>query len=63
MLYVISSLLAVVCGGLLAGPSGEIRSPNAPNPYPNNVQCVWTIEVPSGQFIRITITITLADPG
>ena len=28
---------------LCSGVSGEFVSPNYPNKYPNNVECIWTI--------------------
>ena len=34
---------AVSCGGVLSGVSGEISSPNYPQPYPTNITCTWKI--------------------
>ncbi|XP_068807609.1 deleted in malignant brain tumors 1 protein isoform X2 [Struthio camelus] len=33
------------CGGLLWDSYGSFQSPNYPSPYPNNVQCVWRIQL------------------
>ena len=34
------------CGGTLTAASGSIESPNWPETYPVDVDCVWTIELP-----------------
>lgn len=49
----------VGCGGNFESASGIIISPNYPNPYPHNAQCVWIIHVPEGE--RVTITFTQVD--
>ena len=36
----------VECGGMLSEKSGVITSPNFPNGYPNNLNCIWTIHRP-----------------
>eukprot|EP00795_Rhopilema_esculentum_P014516 gene14516-5577_t len=33
-----------LCGGSFFGKSGEITSPDFPKQYPNNLNCLWTIE-------------------
>ncbi|XP_078342831.1 scavenger receptor cysteine-rich domain-containing protein DMBT1-like isoform X5 [Oculina patagonica] len=35
------------CGGLLNGSSGLFASPGYPGPYFNNLDCVWTLPIPS----------------
>ena len=32
------------CGGHFKFPMMDIKSPNFPSDYPNNVECIWTIE-------------------
>jgi hypothetical protein len=45
------------CGGRLTGGSGSFQTQGYPNGYPQeDIQCVWTVEVPSGaRNIRFTI--------
>ena len=33
------------CGGTLTGATGHFYTPYFPYTYPNNSDCVWTIEV------------------
>ncbi|KAI8490969.1 hypothetical protein Bbelb_313880 [Branchiostoma belcheri] len=43
------------CGGLVTQQSsGFIDSPNYPGQYGNNMYCVWTIEVDSGDVVKLT---------
>lgn len=49
-------LLITACGGTYFTNSGVIRSPNYPNYYPTNRDCVWVISVPVGQQILLNIT-------
>lgn len=44
------------CGGTLGGESGTFTSPEYPEPYPNERECVWRIEVAPGSSIQLTIT-------
>lgn len=44
------------CGGELTGETGVVISPNYPNAYPPNVQCVWTITVPSTEVVTLNFT-------
>ena len=39
-----------------SGRPGVIQSPNYPNSYPNNIDCVWKITVPSGRKIKLTFS-------
>ena len=34
------------CGGMLSAQRGVITSPNFPNGYQNNLNCIWTIHRP-----------------
>ncbi|XP_069007315.1 cubilin [Embiotoca jacksoni] len=43
------------CGGELNAPSGTISSPNYPNLYPHSRVCVWTVVVPPGRRVTLTI--------
>ncbi len=38
------------------GQSGVIESPNFPNLYPHNRDCLWTVEAPRGNTINITFS-------
>ena len=41
------------CGGTLTESTGYFQSPNFPNPYAHNIDCVWLISRPS-ETIEIT---------
>ncbi|CAM9531973.1 unnamed protein product [Lampetra fluviatilis] len=45
------------CGGVLGlthqSPSSTVTSPNHPNNYPQNVDCVWIITAPSDEAIQL----------
>lgn len=43
------------CGGELFAPSGSLNSPNYPNRYPSNRECIWHIHTTPGSSISITI--------
>uniref|UniRef100_A0AC35U840 Metalloendopeptidase n=1 Tax=Rhabditophanes sp. KR3021 TaxID=114890 RepID=A0AC35U840_9BILA len=43
----------IMCGGTIKASNGYIESPNFPNLYPNNVTCLWTIEVPKTKLVAI----------
>ncbi|KAM6953504.1 cubilin [Aplochiton taeniatus] len=43
------------CGGELSGPSGSFNSPEYPNRYPENRECIWHITTATGSSITITI--------
>jgi hypothetical protein len=38
----------------LVEPSGVIESPNYPDQYGNNNDCIWVIEAPADQIIHLT---------
>ncbi|XP_060538939.1 deleted in malignant brain tumors 1 protein-like [Pantherophis guttatus] len=42
------------CGGFLGYPSGSFKSPYYPSDYPNNMDCVWEIQVKNNYQIRLT---------
>ena len=49
--------LSLGCGGTVVAGSGAFTSPGYPFPgYPNNVNCVWTLYVPVGGFLRLQFT-------
>uniref|UniRef100_A0A8C5HD89 Cubilin n=1 Tax=Gouania willdenowi TaxID=441366 RepID=A0A8C5HD89_GOUWI len=45
------------CGGLIEmndyDPPGYIMSPNYPQNYPQNIDCIWLIVVPNGEAVQI----------
>ncbi|XP_034427678.1 cubilin [Hippoglossus hippoglossus] len=43
------------CGGELSGPSGSFNSPDYPNRYPENRECIWYITTSPGSSITLTI--------
>ncbi|XP_048223975.1 LOW QUALITY PROTEIN: cubilin [Perognathus longimembris pacificus] len=45
------------CGGIQAGESGVITSPNYPGPYTNSSHCAWLLEGPQGHTITLTFTV------
>ena len=50
----------IECGGYEApiyinnADYGQVLSPGFPNPYPNNADCLWHIEVSKGMALNIT---------
>ncbi|KAG7279658.1 hypothetical protein CRUP_025761 [Coryphaenoides rupestris] len=51
-----SAMSGVACGGHIVlgdnDPPGYITSPNYPQNYPHNIDCVWVIAVPNGEALR-----------
>lgn len=45
------------CGGILTKRKGTILSPGYPEPYDNNLNCVWKITVPEGAGIQVRMLI------
>ncbi|KAG2458577.1 CUBN protein, partial [Polypterus senegalus] len=49
--------LSYACGGRIyladSDPPGYITSPNYPDNYPQNIDCVWVVTVPSGEAVRL----------
>ncbi|GAB0181751.1 CUB and sushi domain-containing protein 3 [Grus japonensis] len=46
---------SVPCGGILTKRKGTILSPGYPEPYDNNLNCVWKITVPEGAGIQVQV--------
>jgi cubilin len=44
---------ATGCGGSLNGPTGSIISPNYPEPYSLNTECIWKISISTGSLIQV----------
>ncbi|EZA59389.1 Cubilin [Ooceraea biroi] len=42
-----------VCGGILRGTSGIIKSPNYPHSYPKNQSCTWLIIGPTEHTLKL----------
>ncbi|TWW71481.1 Cubilin 460 kDa receptor, partial [Takifugu flavidus] len=42
------------CGGDLVMENGAFNSPNYPDPYPPNVECVWTIRSSPGNRLQLS---------
>ncbi|XP_071942939.1 cubilin-like isoform X2 [Antedon mediterranea] len=51
-----SSLSSAACGGHLTADSAILISPNFPNAYPHDAECIWIIEVPSTEVVTLNIT-------
>ncbi|XP_077127218.1 CUB and sushi domain-containing protein 3 isoform X7 [Ranitomeya variabilis] len=45
----------VPCGGILTKRKGTILSPGYPEPYDNNLNCIWKISVPEGAGIQVQV--------
>jgi hypothetical protein len=50
------------CGSNQTGLAGLIQSPNYPNAYNNNANCVWNINAPAGNYITLSITSLWLEP-
>ncbi|XP_038070932.1 cubilin-like [Patiria miniata] len=46
-----------VCGGEINGKKGNIRTPNYPKTYGENLDCLWTIQVADNKRIRLTFQV------
>ena len=44
------------CGGDYTSEEGIIISPNYPNAYPQNANCIWTITVPQSEVVTLNFT-------
>ena len=44
------------CGGEYTSNNGTIISPNYPNPYTDDSECVWTVTVDPGDVISLNFT-------
>uniref|UniRef100_UPI00358FCE16 CUB and sushi domain-containing protein 3-like n=1 Tax=Myxine glutinosa TaxID=7769 RepID=UPI00358FCE16 len=47
--------VSVPCGGNLTEPKGSILSPGFPEPYDNNLNCVWIITVLEGSGVQVRV--------
>ncbi|GAB0086814.1 Cubilin [Sergentomyia squamirostris] len=47
------SIFENTCGGTLKSFSGAFASPLYPNPYPANIECIWTLEASPGNEIFV----------
>ena len=47
--------LPAQCGGVLTASVGQIKSPGFQFSYPQNVNCLWIIRVPSAKSIRLFV--------
>ena len=45
--------VCLVCGKVLKSYSGYVYHPNYPQPYKNNVNCLWTVQAPVNFNIRL----------
>lgn len=43
------------CGGTLNAANGDIISPNYPQPYMQQADCLWNIAVSEGSLVRLLI--------
>ncbi|XP_045916959.1 cubilin [Micropterus dolomieu] len=50
-----SVITAAGCGGELSGPSGSFNSPDYPNRYPENRECIWYITTSARSSVTFTI--------
>ncbi|KAH8357601.1 hypothetical protein KR200_003594 [Drosophila serrata] len=41
------------CGGNITSPRGSLGSPNYPDSYPANVECVWRVEIRPGNALEV----------
>jgi cubilin len=48
-------LFILVCGGILEGNQGTIKSPGFPGKYPKNRNCIWNIRVNRGKRVTLNI--------
>ena len=48
-------LFVATCGGSFTSATGSLSSPNYPHNYDNNLNCYWTITVPSG-LVELTFS-------
>nr|XP_008192422.1 PREDICTED: cubilin [Tribolium castaneum] len=47
---------ATGCGGVLNSPTGSIISPNYPEPYNLNAECIWKISISAGSLIQLVFS-------
>lgn len=47
---------SIACGGDLQALQGSFTSPEYPNSYPNDIECVWTIKSSPGSKVMVTFS-------
>ena len=45
------------CGHELTDDSGKFQTPNFPNEYPNELECLWHISVKPGHYVALTFDV------
>ena len=53
--YQISSDNVGACGGTFTSPHGLLTSPNYPDVYPNDADCIYIVSLTNGIGINITV--------
>jgi len=50
--------VAISCGATLKAQNyaQTFTSPNYPSPYPNGLECVWTIDAPKGTLVTLDVS-------
>jgi len=48
------SIIENSCGGILTSFTGILSSPHFPEPYPSNIECIWTIKATQGFNLEIS---------
>lgn len=52
-----SASLSAACGGFIELNDGDtpgyITSPNYPQSYPQNIDCIWVVSAPNGEAVQI----------
>ncbi|KAF7648099.1 hypothetical protein LDENG_00162070 [Lucifuga dentata] len=51
------------CGGDMVMETGAFNSPNFPDAYPNNVECVWTIRSSPGNRLQLSFIVFQLEGG
>lgn len=46
-------LILVICGGDIIMESGQLQSPNYPDDYRPNKECIWRISVPEDYQVAL----------
>lgn len=54
LLMLLPTFCAAMCGGEVKQDSGQIQSPNYPDDYQSNKECVWKITVAEGFNVGIS---------
>ncbi|XP_055914850.1 cubilin homolog [Eupeodes corollae] len=46
--------METACGGILNSLRGSLASPLYPESYPSNVECIWMLNAPSGNYLELS---------